>query len=289
MIKEIIWSWDIRIVIAVALIAQTLIATMIGISTYRLAGSGVAKVTYRKINKSRIDRINSYLLGGSGSKNNYEVIEAKLKSHGYKFYYKGIMPSDYITRKIYFAICGAMIGLVIFRVLGLITGLVIGYYIIDIVTEYRNRKDNVELIDDVRIIMAAMRIQGSANIYITDIITECYYEVSNKRLKKALLELTGEIRAKEDINDAIDRLNEKFDSRYIKSLCTVIKQLFKSGKSSNMIEYINKHMLALQREMITKERAIVEKDKLVSTFIIFGIILICIFGNAFSVLDTSWF
>lgn len=294
--KEFIWQLDIRMVYAVLIIAQTIVAYMAGSTTYKLSSEHIMSKAYKKFNSTRIDKINEMLLNTKNDKNNYEVIEHRLKSYGYKYYFANMQPYRYVQTKILGAVAGVIIGMLLGTffeaviltriVLGVIGG-ILGYNAIDLYTIYLNKQDNEAIVDDVRIIMAAMRVQGSANVFITDIITECYYEIKNKRFKKALLELTGEIRAKQDINDAVDEMKNKFNNRYIDSLCTVIKQLLKSGRSSNMIDYINKQMTALQREMITKEKRKTDTDKIVSTFIIFILIMMFIFSSMQGVLTTT--
>ena len=294
--KELMWQLDIRAVYTVMIIAQTIVAYVAGSTAYRLSSEHIMSKAYKKFNSTRIDKINEMLMNTKNDKNNYEAIEHKLKSYGYKYYFANMKPYSYVQTKVLGAVAGVIIGMLLgtfFEVaistriiIGVLVG-VLGYNAIDIYARYLDRQDNGAIVDDVRIIMAAMRVQGSANVFITDIITECYYEIKNKRFKKALLELTGEIRAKKDINDAVDEMKNKFNNRYIDSLCTVIKQLLKSGRSSNMIDYINKQMTALQREMITKEKRKTETDKIVSTFIIFLMILMFIFSSMTKVLTTN--
>lgn len=287
--KELIWQIDIRIIYLVGIIAQTIIACAIGMISYSLRKEHIVKNAYVKLNKGRINAINNKLMSSGNSISKYEEINLYLKRNGYKYYYNNMEPSKYVTVKIYVSILMAIFGIIAYGIVGAIVGCVVGYNIINLYTSYLNRKDNKAITDDIRIILAAMRVQGSANIYITDIIKECYYEIKNKRLKKAILEFNGDLRAKKDVGEAVDSLGEKFNNKYIESLCVVIKQQFKSGKSTNMLEYINKQMLALQREMIEKDKRVVEQDQIVSSFLIFVLIAAFIFVNVSQVLNTNLF
>lgn len=287
--KEFIWQIDINIIYMLGYILQTVIAVSISLMTYTLSNDDIVGRAYRKLNNRRINIINRIINGGDDNDARYNIIDSKLKRKGYKFYFNDMKPYKYVSYKIYTATAGAVIGLVLISVPGMIIGAIVGYYLIDFYTYFLDSRDNAAINDDIRIILTAMRVQGSVNIYITDILQECYYEINNKRLKKAMLEFTGDIRAKRDIEEAVDSFEEKFNNKYVESLCVAIKQHFRSGKSVNMIEYINKQMLALQREMIVRDRRVTDQDKIISNFIVFGIIIAFIFINVASVLNRDIF
>lgn len=294
--KELIWQIDIKIIYLLLFFVQTIIASSLGILTYRLSKEHIIQGTYRKLNESRIDLINRKLLNGKDDKRRYDEIDAILRHKGYKYYYSNMQPYNYISTKIYSAIFGTIVGVFVISmihstaiIIGGVIGGILGYNLLDIYTNYLDKKDNDKIADDVRIILAAMRVQGSANIYITDILQECYYEIQNKRLKAALLEFTGDIRAKKDIGYTVDLLGSKFNNKYIDSLCVVIKQQLKSGKSENMLEYINKQMLSMQKEMIVRDKRLVEQDKIVSTFIVFALVFAFIFINIAGVMSLDLF
>lgn len=294
--KELIWQIDIKIIYILMLVIQTVIASSLGILTYRLSKEHIVQGAYRKLNESRIDIINKKLLNGKNDKHRYDEIDSLLTHKGYKYYYSNMQPYEYISTKIYSSIFCTIIGVLVASiiystgiVIGGIIGGIIGYNLLDMYTNHLDKKDNDKIADDVRIILAAMRVQGSANIYITDILQECYYEIQNKRLKAALLEFTGDIRAKKDIGYTVDLFGNKFNNKYIDSLCVVVKQQLKSGKSENMIEYINKQMLSMQKEMIVRDKRLVEQDKIVSTFIVFALVFAFIFVNMASIMSIELF
>lgn len=282
--REIIWQFDIRVVLLIALLLQTYIAVTVGSITYRMSSGHVLKAAQRRLRVDRQNRITSMLISSKDDKNNYDAIEKKLIAKGYKFYYNNMEPYKYIEVKAYSCIIGIIIGMFALSVPGAILGAIIGYLALDIYTEHLNKRDSVQIQDDIRIMMAAFRVQSSTNVFITDTITESYYEVNNPRFKQAILDFTGGIRGHMDINEACDILASKFEDKYIDNLIVVIKQLFRSGKSVNMLERINKQILALQKEMIVADKRRTEMDQVISMFLIFVIILMYVLSIASQVM-----
>ena len=53
-----------------------------------------------------------------------------------------------------------------------------------------------------------------------------------RRLRQACLDLAGDIVMKADIYEALEHFQEKFDNRYVDSLCITILQALESGAGS---------------------------------------------------------
>lgn len=95
---------------------------------------------------------------------------------------------------------------------GLILG-VIGFFMPDILLNVSNSMDNDTMLSDIKCIYDTLRIQTKAGVFLSASLCECYLAVKNRRLKSALLELTNDISTRREIDDALERFNEKFEDR----------------------------------------------------------------------------
>lgn len=268
-----------HILIVVANCLQVFIAVYIGLNIYRLLGSGYIDKQYRNIRKTGFSRLTQALVKSENKGFNYRELEDKLNKYGYKFYYKGITPQRYLIYKFIMAIAFTIAFVIMIGVLSAPIGFLIGYFLIDVYTkDILNKRDNAEIIDDIRVMLSSIKIQTKTNVYITDSIMECYYDVKNARLKQAILELCGSIRAKEGIDDALDIMASKFDNNYITSLCSAIKQMMHSGVISNTSDSITKQMENIQKASIEKQNAKIDRDKIVCTAIVFAFGAILLFA-----------
>lgn len=145
------------------------------------------------------------------------------------------------------------------RLLG-ITGcifFVIGFMLPRFLLQISNDADNHAMLYDIKNMYDTLRIQTRAGVFFTTALSECYRAVKSGRLKAALLELSGQIAVKQDLETAIDEFNRKFQNVQIDSFCIVLKQSLTSGKTIQVLEDISR-----QLEDIQHKANLLEKDKL---------------------------
>ena len=83
-------------------------------------------------------------------------------------------------------------------------------------------------------------------MFLTSAIVECYKNTRNRRLKKALYEMSGQIIAKNDLAETIDAFNLKFKNKYIDNLCIILKQALDSGKTVEIMQSIQDQLTDMQ-------------------------------------------
>lgn len=185
---------------------------------------------------------------------NYEVIEAFIYSNGiaYMTNYK-MTPVGYMILKILSAVFFSIIGFQM-SLLGGIIGLVLGYFGLDFIFIESNKSDNKNMLDDIKTIYDTLRIQTKAGVYITSVIADCYLVVRNKRFKDALLRLTSDIAAKNDIEDALEKFRNKFSNEYIDTLVVIIKQSMQTGQAAKMFDDIKNQITDIDAAMMMNEK-----------------------------------
>lgn len=123
-----------------------------------------------------------------------------------------------------------------------------------------NRKDNQRLLPELKLIYHAMEIQIRAGVYVTDALSECYGNVREKRLRAALLELAGDIVMRADIYDAINSFQEKFDNRYVDSLCIIVLQALESGQAVELLEDMGEQIKDMEGLVLERKKGKLDRS-----------------------------
>lgn len=134
---------------------------------------------------------------------------------------------------------------------------VIGFMLPRLLLQISNDADNHAMLSDIKSMYDTLRIQTRAGVFFTTALSECYRAVKSGRLKAALIELSGQIAVRQDLETAIDEFNRKFQNVQIDSFCIVLKQSLISGKTIQVLEDISR-----QLEDIQHKANLLEKDKL---------------------------
>jgi hypothetical protein len=210
---------------------------------------------------------------------NYDELKLYISRSGLGYMTDGkITPLEYMGLRIFFAVFFFIVG---FRVNGFITAIaaaVFGYFVIDIITNASNSSDNTNMLDDIKSVYDTLRIQTKAGVYITSVITDCYLVVQNKRLKKALLELTGDIVAKSDVESSLDDFRNKFDNSYIDTLVIIVKQSLKTGQSAKMFDDIKIQIVDIENAMMLAEQLRIKRQiTIVQILLYIAIIVVAIY------------
>lgn len=88
-----------------------------------------------------------------------------------------------------------------------------------------------------------------------DAMAECYTSVRDKRLKQGLLSLSGEIAMKADAQKALEKFQDKFDNRYVDSLCITVLQALESGQAVELLVDIAEQMKDMEAGIMSRKKA----------------------------------
>ena len=170
---------------------------------------------------------------------------------------------------------------------GLILG-VFGFFMPDILLNVSNSMDNDTMLSDIKCIYDTLRIQTKAGVFLSASLCECYLAVKNRRLKSALLELTNDISTRREIDDALERFNEKFDFGQIDIFCIVIRQSMESGRSVKVLEDLSLQMNDLQRAINMKEKeALDRKVQAIELMLFIGLLAVTVYSLGVEVISSA--
>ena len=170
---------------------------------------------------------------------------------------------------------------------GLILG-VIGFFMPDILLNVSNSMDNDTMLSDIKCIYDTLRIQTKAGVFLSASLCECYLAVKNRRLKSALLELTNDISTRREIDDALERFNEKFDFGQIDIFCIIIRQSMESGRSVKVLEDLSLQMNDLQRAINMKEKeALDRKVQVIELMLFVGLLAVTVYSLGVEVISSA--
>lgn len=125
---------------------------------------------------------------------------------------------------------------------------------------YLNHQDNQRLLPELKLVYHAMEIQIRAGVYVTDALAECYGNVQEKRLRAALLELAGDIVMRADIYDAINSFQEKFDNRYVDSLCIIVLQALESGQAVELLGDLGEQIKDMEEVVLNRKKGKLDRS-----------------------------
>lgn len=212
---------------------------------------------------------------------NYEEVQAWMLRTGLDYMMEGkLSVIGYLGLRLFFALFFMIVG---FQ-LGIVEGLVacvIGWYALEFVINESDKTDNKKMLSDIKTIYDTLRIQTKAGVYITSVLTDCYLVVENKRLKKALLELTSDIVAKNELSEALESFKKKFNNEYINTLVIVINQSLQTGQATKMFDDIREQIEDIDIAMMQTEKTQIKVMTTIVQFLIYGgIILLTVFVAA---------
>lgn len=208
-----------------------------------------------------------------GKSFNYDYMDAFINKYGVNFMIKGITPVGYVALKLIASLFVMIVTMHENVVLGLAFGPAC-YYILDFIFIESNKSDNKLMLEDIKNVYDTLRIQIKAGVYITSVLTDCYLVVKNKRLKKAFLELTSDIAAKNDLEESLDRFTYKFDNQYIDNLATVIKQSMTTGQAGKMFDDIKGQINDIENAMVEAEKQRINAQILIVQALMYVAILV---------------
>ena len=185
---------------------------------------------------------------------NYDRIATFIEENGVAYMLSNsINPVMYIVFKgLVGIVFGTLIGVsielpIIQKIAVFILCFVIGFFGIDVIVKNNNENANQKMMLDISNTYDVLKIQVRAGVYITDSIFFCYQNCSNKRLKDALLAAYLDIKTDGNIEQALEKLNAKFNNRQISTLCAILEQSLTSGQSAEILDNITKKNVDVQK------------------------------------------
>lgn len=188
----------------------------------------------------------------------YNEIETFIKSSGLDFMFKGLTPIGYIVIKFVTAFVFAIAGLYGFGLLAGIIAFIIGFVFIDFIAQQSNSGDNRQMLLDLKGVYDTLRIQTRAGIYTSQILSDCFMIVKNKRLREAMMKLTSSITVHNDIEGSLEEFRSKFSNDYIDSLSLIIRQSMVTGLSTQMLEDIKLQMENIENALLLADKRATE-------------------------------
>lgn len=224
---------------------------------------------------------------------NYEATKEMLEKNGVTETFGFINPINYQICRVILGIVLVVLGSELLRMLGFpyplaaVLLLPLGFPLGNAIVKWMNQIDNDEMLPDIRKIYDTLKIQSKAGMFLTESLMEVYRVVTHKRLKKALLELNGQLYVKNQIVEAINTFNGKFNNEYIDMLCVTIKQAEQSGQSVRVLNDISNQLVAVQKQIHKKEEDSLNRRLLVAQMMIFVSIMMIVLTMLISVLASS--
>lgn len=197
----------------------------------------------------------------------YDEIDAMLTSRGIKWRMNNdsFSPFDYTMFRL---VCALGIGAfcIIFHPLAFVPGILLGYWVVGWYFAHKDKYDNGEMMDDIASMYSIASIELRNNVFIKDVIYECYLQIKHPRLKKALLALTGQIGSVADISIAAQNFRSKFNNEYIDMFAMTLEQIQASGSSVDLLKDLERQIKSInEANAIRQEKHI---DDICSIFMI---------------------
>ena len=218
----------------------------------------------------------------------YDSIQKFLNTKGATYMFgEAANPVNYMLIKILALLLLFMAGMSLKGIILAIPLAFTGFFLPDILLTLSNGSDNDAMLEDIKCIYDTLRIQTKAGVFLTASLSECYLAVRNRRLKSALLELTNDISTRREIDDALERFNEKFDCGQIDIFCIVIRQSMESGRSVKVLEDLSLQMNDLQHVINMKEKeALDRKVQIIELLIFMGLLAVTVYSLGVEVMSS---
>ena len=149
----------------------------------------------------------------------------------------------------------------------------VGAILPGVLLEYLNKRDNEQMLNELDLVYSALVIQIRAGVFVADALAECYSSVRFPRLRKALQDLCTDLIMNAEMEKALEKLQGKFNNKYIDTLCITIMQACESGQAVELLSDIAEQIKDM--EMVIQQR---KKDRLDrnTTFYQLGIFIVCL-------------
>lgn len=184
-----------------------------------------------------------------------------------------VNPFTFLLLRILMALAGVSILSLISMVYAGFAGCIL-FVLPWVLVVYLNHRDNLQMLSDLKHVYHSLEIQTRAGVYVTDALAEIYGSVQEKRLKQALLDLAGDLVIRSDLGEALEGFQNKFDNRYIDSLCMILLQALESGQSVDLLSDLSEQIKDMETAVMGRKKEALDRSV---TFYQLGI-LVAIMG-----------
>lgn len=232
----------------------------------------VGFLVYFKVSDSSLDRVHEARkeLYESNSKlskfirlkpKTYNKLQVYLSKIGVNYLKKRIVdPIEYEFVNIFFAAIFGALGYYFWGLIGLLIGCILGFYLLCVLLNINNTKDNDKIVEDLQSIYENIKINTESGVFLTEALNSCYKVASCDRLKKALYEMITDIMVKQNVMDAIEDFKLKFNSVHIDTFCTVLRQGYETGDTMTALSSVTQQLISIQKAVEIKRKQRLEND-----------------------------
>ena len=207
----------------------------------------------------------------------YNRLQIYLSKIGANYLFKRVLdPVEYVLFNIGLAIVLGILGYMFFGVVGLLAGSMIGFFLLKVLLEINNRKDNDRIVEDLQSIYENIKINTESGVFLTEALNSCYKVAACSRLKKALHEMVTDISVKQNIMDAIENFKLKFSNVHIDTFCTVLRQSYETGDIMTALSSVSQQLISIQKAVEIKHKQKLENDIMKVMLIILVAIMVII-------------
>jgi Flp pilus assembly protein TadB len=190
----------------------------------------------------------------------YDRTEGWLIKNGAAYHlWKSIAPDTLLAMSMLLLLLGIPIGVLAGPAIGWVAGIFLGG-LLWIYIPLQNRRDNERMLPELELIYHALAMQIRSGIYVSDALAECYSGVETPRLRDGLMELGGDIVLKSDVYRALDRFQQRFDNRYIDSLCITVCQAMESGQAVELLGDLGDQIRDMEKAVMEKRKVSLDRS-----------------------------
>lgn len=222
----------------------------------------------------------------------FERIETHLQKKGaVHMFGAAANPVNFLLLKLLILFSVAFIGIALkYQIIAIILFALAATFIPDIFLNLSDDSDNKELLCDIQCLYDTLKIETHAGVYLTQALSECYLVVQNKRLKSALIDLTNEILAKNNIEAALDVFEKQFDNQYISMFAIILRQSLESGQSAQMLADVSGELLNVQKAInLSIQESLDRKIQVLQLLLFVGMMAILLYSMASSIIGALSF
>lgn len=210
----------------------------------------------------------------------YNKLQIYLSQVGVNYLLKRVVdPVEYEFVNVLLAFAFGTLGYCFFGLIGLLLGCVLGFFILRILLDINNSRDNDKIVEDLQSIYENIKINTESGVFLTEALNSCYKVASCDRLKKALYEMITDIMVKQNVMDAIEDFKLKFKSVHVDTFCTVLRQGYETGDTMAALSSVSQQLLSIQKAVEIKHKQRLENDIMkVMLVILIAIIIVIMYA-----------
>ena len=168
-------------------------------------------------------------------------------------------PMVFLLIRIFLALAGVGVLSILAPAYGILAGIGLFWLPVGLVI-YMNRRDNLNMLPDLKLMYHSLEIQTRAGVYVTDAMAELYGSVWQPRLRQALLDLAGDLVMRSDLTEALEAFQGKFDNRYVDSLCLIILQAMESGQSVDLLSDLSEQIKDMESAVLGQKKEALDRS-----------------------------